>query len=356
MMTDLTHVALVDIHAHFLTDEYVEAAITAGHAHPDGGRGWPDWSAGRHIELMDQWDVEVAVLSISSPGTHFGDDQQSRRLSRRVNESAAQIRRGHPMRFGHLASLPLPDVEGALAELEYAMDQLDADGVTIQSNAGGIYLGDPRYRPLLQELDRRRTPVLVHPTSPPNYASVSLGRPRPMLEFIFDSARSASDLVFNGRLTEYPHISWIFTHGGGTLPLLAERMELFRVIFGDAEEDADATPSIPELIAGLWFDMAGTPFPHQIPTLANAFGSDRLLYGSDYCWTPAAGAAMQVASVDAAAQPVQDSWRALTTRNAHRLFSRLHKLGDHRLCASRSCVPRISDGQPNRTDQGESRT
>lgn len=327
-MADPTAVSLVDVHSHFLTDDYVETASAAGHLHPDGMSRWPTWDPGRQIELMDEWGIAVSLLSISSPGTHFGDDAQSRRVSRQVNDAGAEIRRAHPPRFGHFASLPLPDVDGALAELEYAIDQLGADGVTAESNAGGIYLGDPRYQPLLQELDRRRTPVFVHPTSPPNYEAVSLGRPRPMLEFIFDSTRAVSDLVLNGRLQRYPNIRWIFTHGGGTLPLLTERMQLFRAAFAGAEEgsgEPESGQSIPvtEQVARLWFDMAGTPFPYQIPALVAAFGSERLLYGSDYCWTPAPAAAAQVASVDAAPQPGDDTWRALTTRNAQRLFPRL---------------------------------
>jgi predicted TIM-barrel fold metal-dependent hydrolase len=240
----------------------------------------------------------------------------------------AEIRRAHPDPFGHFASLPLPDVDAALEELEYAIDQLGSDGVTTESNVDGIYLGDPRYEPLLAELDRRRTPVFVHPTSPPNHRAMSLGRPRPMLEFIFDTTRTASDLVFSGRLQRYPNIPWILTHGGGTLPLLTQRMELFRSVFGvgSTTDATDAAGPIPEQIGRIWFDMAGTPFPYQIPALTTAFGSERLLYGSDYCWTPAAGTTSQVDSVDAATQPDGDTWRALTTRNAQRLLPRLDDL------------------------------
>ncbi len=141
-----------------------------------------------------------------------------------------------------------------------------------------------------------------------------------MLEFIFDSTRTVSDLVFNGVLTGYPDIEWIFTHGGGALPLLSDRMELFRTVFMEVDPD---DPSVNEQLRRLWFDMAGTPFPRQIPALVKAFGGERLLYGSDYCWTPAAGTAAQIASVDAAEQPAADTWRALTNRNAARLWPRL---------------------------------
>jgi predicted TIM-barrel fold metal-dependent hydrolase len=111
-----------------------------------------------------------------------------------------------------------------------------------------------------------------------------------MLEFLFDSARTVSDLVFSGHLVKYPDIPWIFTHGGGALPLLSERMELFRSVFaGDSDPTGDNPPigPIPEQVGRLWFDVAGTPFPHQVPALTAAFGTERVLYGSDYCFTPA---------------------------------------------------------------------
>src|SRR4029077_10917695 len=84
-----------------LTDAYVIAARAAGHVHPDGMAGWPTWSAEEHLRLMDRWGVATAMLSISSPGTHFGDDASGRRLTREVNEVGAAICRAHPGRFGH---------------------------------------------------------------------------------------------------------------------------------------------------------------------------------------------------------------------------------------------------------------
>lgn len=310
---------LVDVHAHFVTDEYVAAAVAAGHSNPDGMPRWPTWNTEQHLRLMDDWDVGTAILSISSPGTHFGEDETARALTRQVNEVGAATMHKFPDRFGHFASLPMPDVDGSLAELERALDELGSDGVAVVTNAHGCYLGDTRLEPLWGELDRRNAVVFVHPTSPPRVDEVSLGRPRPMLEFIFDSTRTVSDLVFAGVFSRYPDIQWIFTHGGGTLPLLADRMELFRTVFlGGSPDDA----TVPEQLRGLWFDMAGSPFPNQVPALVAAFGSERLLYGSDYCWTPAAGASAQIAAIDAAAPPPQDSWRALTTRNANRLLAK----------------------------------
>jgi 6-methylsalicylate decarboxylase len=308
---------LIDLHAHFVTDAYVGAARAAGVDYPDGMPGWPSWSADEHLRLMDAWGVERSIMSISSPGTHFGDDAAARVLTRQVNDDGAKIVRDHPGRFGHFASLPLPDVDGALAELARALDDLGSDGVAVESNKEGIYLGDARLVPLYEELNRRRAIIFVHPTSPPCADELALGRPRPMLEFIFDSARTVSDLVFTDTLLRYPDIQWVFTHCGGTLPLLADRMQLFNTaLFGGSG------PSVPEQASRLWFDIAGTPFPNQVPALVAAFGSERVLYGSDYCWTPPSAVSAQLASVAAANQPDGGTWRDLTTRNAERLLGR----------------------------------
>ncbi len=311
---------LIDVHSHFVTEPYVRAAMAAGHAHPDGMPGWPTWEVASHLALMDECGIGTAMLSVSSPGTHFGDDQTACELSREVNEFAAALVREHPGRFGHFGNLPLPDIDGSLREIAYALDVLGSNGVIVETNIHGHYLGDQRFEPVWSELDHRRAVVFVHPTSPPGHEAVSLARPRPMLEFIFDSTRTVSDLVFTGVLARYPNIAWIFTHGGGALPLLADRMELFRTVFAGGNPN---DPTVQQQLRRLWYDMAGTPFPHQIPALVTAFGSDRLLYGSDYCWTPAAGTTSQIASIDAADQPTKDTWRALTTRNARRLFPTL---------------------------------
>lgn len=310
---------LIDVHAHFVTDHYVAAAKAAGHDQPDGMPGWPSWEASTHLDLMDQWGVATAMLSVSSPGVHFGDDKAARALARSVNEFGAATAEDHPGRFGHLASLPLPDVDGALAEARYALDVLGSDGVTIETNADGRYPGDPEFAALWRELNERAAVVFVHPTSPRCHEAVSLNRPRPLLEFLFDSARAAADLVFSGALGRYPDIRWVFTHGGGALPLLADRIELFRAAF---TRTPDAPNAVREL-GRLWFDIAGTPFPNQVPALVRTFGSERVVYGSDYCWTPAPGVTAQIASIAAAQQPEGDTWAELTTRNARKLFPRL---------------------------------
>ena len=300
---------LVDVHAHFLTDRYVAEAVRAGHARPDGMPAWPSWSEDRHLRLMDEHGIARSVLSVSSPGVHFGSDAVA--LARHVNDHAAAVVARHPDRFGGFASLPLPDVDAALAELARALDDLGASGVALESNVDGRYLGDPLFRPLLEELHRREAVVFVHPTSPPNWEAVSPDRPRPMLEFPFDTTRTVTDLLFSGALERFDGIRFVIPHCGGTLALLADRVELFRTTFTPG-----SGASTRDQLAGLWFDLAGTPFPTQVPALASVVGTGRLLYGSDFCFTPPEAVGRQLASIDAAGP----EWRDLTTRNADRLL------------------------------------
>jgi predicted TIM-barrel fold metal-dependent hydrolase len=309
---------LVDVHAHFVTDEYTAAAKAAGHVYPDGMPGWPSWDPDSHLDLMDRCGIRASMLSISSPGIHFGDDKAARALARSVNEHGAAVAAANPGRFGRFACLPFPDVEGSLTELAYALDRLGSDGLAVETNSRGVYLGDERYDPIYAELDERRAVVFVHPTSPPHPEAVGLGRPLGMIEYIFDSARTVSDLVFSGTLSRYPDIRWIFTHGGGALPLLADRMYLSRPLF---QSDVSG-PRVQDHIRRLWFDLAGSPFPNQVPALVKAFGDEQLLFGSDHCWAPADFVVRHVASMDGAEQPEGETWRTLTTRNAARLLPR----------------------------------
>jgi predicted TIM-barrel fold metal-dependent hydrolase len=305
---------LVDVHTHFVLPEYVLAAERAGHLRPDGMPGWPRWSVQRQLELMDRNGIARSILSVSSPGVHFGDDFRAQVLARRMNEAAAELGRDHPGRFGFFASLPLPDLDGALAELDHAFDELHADGVVLNSNAAGQYPGDPAWEQLWRTLDRRSATVFLHPTSPPQWRQVALDRPRPMIEFLFDSARAVTDLVLTGVFTRYPRIRFIVTHAGGVLPLLGDRLESFRDTFAPMSN----LPSVSGQLKDLWYDVAGTPVPNQLPALQAVAGTDHLLYGSDHCFTPAEAVADQIAALDGST--AADGWRDRTTANAVRLL------------------------------------
>ncbi|WP_435158856.1 amidohydrolase family protein [Amycolatopsis sacchari] len=275
----------LDVHAHYTTEHYGQACEASGHGQPDGMPGLPQWSSDAALELMAQTGTAAAVLSISSPGVHFGDaspaaDAAARDLAAHVNDSGAAMVARRPDRFGLSAVLPLPDVDGALAELTRAYDELGADAVALLTNYHGRYLSDPVFAPVLAELDARGSVVTLHPTSPPGWEGTALGRPRPMIEFPFDTTRCVVDLALSGTLAAYPGIRWIIPHAGAVLPALAHRVTVLSLLTGEPTD-------FPAVLSGLYYDLAGTPLPVAVDGLLAVATPDRLLYGSDFPFTPA---------------------------------------------------------------------
>lgn len=308
----------IDIHAHFTTPDYIAAANAAGYEHPDGMRGYPGWSVEEHLALLDANGIDLAVLSISSPGVHLGDDAAAKVLARSVNDVAAQASADHPERFAFFASLPLPDVPESVRELRRAMDELGAKGVIVETNAHGVYLGDERMDPVYAELDRRHGILFIHPTTPACFEATSLGRPRPMIEFMFDTARSVTDLVLAGVPQRFPDMTVVVPHAGGVLPLLADRIQGFMSIFGDPDLPK---PDVHGALREFYYDLAGDPFPRLVPSLLTITDREHIVYGTDYPWTPAPGVAKRLAAITADSP----DWLTSTTATARTLLNRVKR-------------------------------
>lgn len=313
----------IDTHAHYLPSEYLRAAKAAYPDGPDGMPGFPAWDVESALESMAELDISSAVLSVSTPGVHFGDDGAARALARSVNEEGARLVHDHPSRFGLFASLPLPDVEGSLEEIDFAFDTLGVDGVVLMTNARGIYLGDGTLDPVFEELNRRRAVVFIHPTSAycPACHGSGLDFPRAMIEFLFDSTRAVTNLILSGTLARNPYIRLIVPHAGATLPVLAER--IVAVASGLRFDEGSRRDEIFGVLRSLYYDLAGFPLPTMLRALADISEPTRILYGSDWPFTPQ-HAALQL-SEDLDATPlIDDEWRAQIFRhNALELLPRL---------------------------------
>jgi 6-methylsalicylate decarboxylase len=282
MAPPLAAIGAFDLHAHYLPPVYRRALDAAGLDQPDGFPYIPDWSAGSAVAAMDALGVELALISISSPGIDLGRGTDVARLARDVNDAGADAVRDHPQRFGLLASLPLPDVDAALEEVERAFDELEADGVVLMTNYRGIYLGDPRFDAVMDELARREALVALHPTSPPQSDAVALGRPRPMLEFLFDTTRAVVNMILNGTLRNRPGIRVVVPHVGAALTVLADRVQAFSALFAAEGEAIDVHAELRRM----WFDTASEPLPNALAALLRLVGPERIVYGTDLPYAP----------------------------------------------------------------------
>ena len=313
----------VDVHAHYLPDFYRQAAAAAGHEHPDGMPGLPRWDAGMALDMMDRLSIRAAMLSISSPGVHFGDDAAARKLARAVNEEGAKAAKDHPGRFGLFASLPLPDIDGSLAEVAYAFDTLGADGVVVETNHHGIYMGDRKLDPLYAELNRRRAVMFMHPTSPtcPCCQTLSLGFPRPMIEFMFETTRAVANMLLTGTFDRFPDIRLIVPHAGAAVPVLADRIAGLSPALG-LPEPLD-TDRFFATLRSFYYDLAGYPLPRLAPALLQVADPGRILYGSDWPFTPMPIVTRLAGELDQTPLFDDTARRRVLTDNALDLFPRL---------------------------------
>ncbi|MFB7508104.1 amidohydrolase family protein [Streptomyces broussonetiae] len=263
----------IDVHQHLIPPAYRDVMDRHGVT----AAGWPTpaWDAPSAIAMMDRRSIATGILSISSPGTHFGDDTEARAVARTVNEYAAELAKDRPDRFGFFASLPLPDVDGALAEAAHALDELHADGVVLMSNARGRYLGDKEYGALWAELDARGAVVFIHPDAPPMPRLD--GMPGALVDFPFDTTRTAVHMTLNGVMSRHTRMKVILSHAGGFLPYAA-----WRFTAGAQFNPGTTSQGILSDLQGFYFDTALSATPSALPSLLAFAAPGHVLYGSDF--------------------------------------------------------------------------
>lgn len=315
---------LIDAHSHYLPPFYAQALADAGLVTLDGGFPVPPWSEEKALAHMDLHRIDTSMLSVSSPTVGFLKGGLARqRLARALNVFAAELVQRAPSRFGAFATLPLPDVAASLDEIGYALDVLHLDGVVMETNVHGIYLGDTRLGPLFAELHRRRATLFLHPTSPPCFEVVGLGRPAPIFEFPLDTARTVTDLVFAGTLTKYPDIRIIIPHAGGALSAVAERIAGFSTLPFLPQRPVGGADEVRRVLAALYYDLAGSASDGAIERLRRLTSLTHVLFGSDFPFTPAAGIAANVAAFRSLGGLTALEHEGMARGNALRLFPRL---------------------------------
>ncbi len=303
----------IDMHHHFAPPAWIADVKGRPLLQPANTR----WTPEQSLEDMDKGSVAAAVVSITNPGLWFGDAAQSRRLARACNEYGAKLVSDHPGRFGLFASLPLPDVDASLKEIEYALDMLKADGVGLFTSYGDIWLGNAAFRPVMAELNRRRAVVTVHPTAADccrNLAYAPGINPGTM-EYGTDTTRAMMGIAFSGDAVRYPDIRFIWSHAGGTAPFLAGRIE------GAAGGAKDALPN--GFIAQMkkfHYDVAGAVNRGALASLLQIVTSEQIVFGTDF---PPGGTSEAVARALADTRLFSEAnLRAIDRDNAVRLLPR----------------------------------
>jgi predicted TIM-barrel fold metal-dependent hydrolase len=224
----------------------------------------------------------------------------------------------YPGRFGLFAAVPLPDTDGSLRELAYALDSLKADGIGLVSNYDDQWPGDPAFAPVFEELNRRRAVVFIHPTAPSCCSHLMPGIAASTVEFLFDTSRAILSLLVSGTFSRFPDIRFIFCHAGGTMPVLAARANAFVERHKDIAERVPT--GVPAELKKLYYDVANSVNPSSMAALMNLVPMSQLLFGSDFPYVPCSVTANGLDHFGLSASDLS----AVNRENAVRLFPRLN--------------------------------
>lgn len=301
----------IDIHHHIVSPGYSAALKERGQRHAP-------WTLDKSLEDMDRHGIATSVTSLIQPAVWLGDVALGRKLAREANEYAARLAQDHPGRFGVFATLPLPDTEGSLAEIAYALDTLKAEGFCLMTSYNARYLGDVAFRPVLEELNRRAAVVYTHPLNPECCSSVADEVPPQIIEYAVDTTRTMASLLFSGTAARYPDIRWIFSHSGGVTPFLLSRFVYQEDTMKDRE--AKLPQGLMHELRKFHYDTAQGNHAGALAALLKIAPVSQLLYGTDFPFR--SGAEANAALAQYGFSPAE--LKAIERGNALQLLPGLH--------------------------------
>jgi predicted TIM-barrel fold metal-dependent hydrolase len=185
----------IDVHFHLIPPFFAEEVYAAGSG-PAIGR-FPDWSPDLALEVMDRFEIELALLSLAQPGVQFCAPDKARTLARRCNDYSAELNARWPGRFGSFGTVSMWTVKDAVDEIGRCIDTLKFAGVSLFASYDGTFLGDPRFDPVMEALNARDGVVFVHPNAHPTNKSIDLPWPAFMMEYLFDTTRAVVNLIWS---------------------------------------------------------------------------------------------------------------------------------------------------------------
>jgi aminocarboxymuconate-semialdehyde decarboxylase len=322
---------VVDVHSHFFPTRFLQALMREGSAHGvrvEALNGeWLIWNSPHQsarigpvfydvparLEALDSWGISLQALSLSPPMLYWAPPALGRDLAQIFNDELAAICRAHPQRFVPLATLPLQDVDAAVAEAGRAV-RAGCRGVYIGTNVRGRYLDAPEFAPLFERAERLGLPVFTHPLNNAGedrmdqwHLGNSVGNPG-------ETALAATRLIMAGTLDRFPRLRFVLAHGGGSLPFIVARLDHAYAVRREARTAIPRRPSA--YLKRFYFDTI-THGDAALEFLIRSAGPARVLLGTDHPYDMAdrfPGRRLRHLGLSA------DAERAICSRNARRLL------------------------------------
>ncbi|OFZ90207.1 MAG: aminocarboxymuconate-semialdehyde decarboxylase [Betaproteobacteria bacterium RBG_16_64_18] len=275
------------------------------------------WLSEERISDMDKGAIGVQCLSpmpeLLSYWLPYADAQV---LIRYLNDQIAEMVTRRPARFMGLGAVPLQDMDLALRELDYVVNELKFPGVEIASHVNGVSIGDARFEPFFAAVEKMGAAIFVHPLRPAGQDRVVGGVAEQVICFPGDIGLAAASMITGGIAERHPDLRIAFSHGGGVFSFLVPRMTRAWEVTPKMKE---AIPRSPGVYAKRFYYDTIVFDPAALAHIIHCFGASQIVVGSDYPFNlgdPDPVGTIGRAGLDAATQ------RAIVAENAERFLGR----------------------------------
>ncbi len=269
--------ARIDVHHHIVPPTWYAVLKQAKLDNPP----MANWSPAKSIEDMDAAGIATSITSPTSPQVGFLPAEDAARVARESNEWARKLATDHPGRFGVFAMLPMPYIDKCLKEIEYVFDTLKADGIGMMTNYGDKWLGYAEFAPVFEELNRRKALVYTHPTGANCCVNLVKGVSDAAVEYGADTTRTITNLIFSGASARYKDVNFIFSHGGGVITSVAERLRI-QMVTTPPYKGQFTREMVDHELQRFYYDTAQVSNEVTIQALARLVPISQIVFGTDY--------------------------------------------------------------------------
>ena len=247
----------------------------------------------RRIRLMDEYGIEMMLLSLNAPAVQgIPDARQADEIARKANDYLAEQVAKRPDRFQGLAALPMQDPDLAARELTRCVKELGFRGALVNgfSQVGDlettVYYDVKPFWPFWQVVEQLDVPFYLHPRNPlARDARIYDGHPwlmGPVWAFGQETAVHALRLMGSGVFDAYPNIQIILGHMGEGLPFSMWRIDNCNAWIENRHHRPAKKTMAEYFNANFYLTTSGNFRDQALINAMNEIGSDRVMFSTDW--------------------------------------------------------------------------
>jgi len=249
------------------------------------------WNLDIRFRIMDNYEGIRQVLTLASPPVEeVAGPKDAVELSKIANDQMAEMVMKYPNKFlAGVACLPMNNIDGALKEVERAIEELNFKGVQIFTPINDKPIDRPEFFSLYEKMAQYDLPIWIHPKRGPDIPDYrtedhSMYWIFSMFGWPYETTAAMTRLVFSGILEKFPNLKFITHHCGGMVPYFEQRViggQDYAETLLRATYTRSLNKPLIEYFHMFYGDTALYGGTASLMCGYNFFGADHLLFGTD---------------------------------------------------------------------------